>query len=235
MSRARTSRRRQVLRPVPGHPDRDPELRRLRAGPLLHRGRDRRRQLLQDHPVRPALQHRLTHPTIHSDLASSEPSSRGELHEQHSHQRPARLGRLSERRLPSHSASSPPAPPTPTPSSRCPDGSITKTLDDGTVVTVIAGRRVRDYQPRRWAPPRCTATCGSSGTAVVDVSGPNDRGGSIEPGYVVACQTHPRRQAPAPTPASMPRAGVSTEDGGLPRSPAVRQPAAASPSAPARP
>lgn len=66
-----------------------------------------------------------------------------------------------------------------------PDGQISKTLDDGTVVTVFRSGESALISPSMGATP-LHRNVWTSGLARVEVS--TDAGGSIEPGYIVACQ-----------------------------------------------
>jgi MspA len=66
-----------------------------------------------------------------------------------------------------------------------PDGQIIRTLDDGTVVTVSRSAESALISPSMGATP-LHRNVWTSGLASVHVS--TDAGGSIEPGYIVACQ-----------------------------------------------
>ncbi|TQF74045.1 MspA family porin [Rhodococcus spelaei] len=68
-----------------------------------------------------------------------------------------------------------------------PDGSISKTLVDGTVVTVTRTGESATVSPSMGATP-LHRNVWVSGSAKVEISGPNAEGGKIEPGYIVACQ-----------------------------------------------
>ena len=85
-----------------------------------------------------------------------------------------------------------------------PDGSITRTIDGGTTVTVSRVGETALISPSLGSTP-LHRNVWTSGTAVVDVSGPKTSG-SIEPGYIVACQLTMLAATPAATPDSMPRA-----------------------------
>lgn len=66
-----------------------------------------------------------------------------------------------------------------------PDGSITQTLVDGTVVTVTRTGESANISPSLGATP-LHRNAWVSGSAKVSLSGPG--GGTIQPGYIVACQ-----------------------------------------------
>lgn len=68
-----------------------------------------------------------------------------------------------------------------------PDGSVTRTLVDGTVVTVTRTGESATVSPSMGATP-LHRNVWVSGSARVELSGPNAEGGDIEPGYVVGCQ-----------------------------------------------
>jgi hypothetical protein len=68
-----------------------------------------------------------------------------------------------------------------------PDGSITETLIDGTVVTVSRVGESATISPSMGATP-LHRNVWVSGKARVNLTGPHADGGKIEPGYVVACQ-----------------------------------------------
>ncbi|MFG1784085.1 MspA family porin [Rhodococcus oryzae] len=68
-----------------------------------------------------------------------------------------------------------------------PGGTISKTLVDGTVVTVTMSGESANISPSMGATP-LHRNVWVSGSAKVELSGDNADGGKIEPGYVVACQ-----------------------------------------------
>jgi hypothetical protein len=68
-----------------------------------------------------------------------------------------------------------------------PGGTISKTLVDGTVVTVSMTGESANISPSMGATP-LHRNVWVSGSAKVELSGANADGGKIEPGYVVACQ-----------------------------------------------
>ncbi|SDC79994.1 MspA family porin [Rhodococcus tukisamuensis] len=68
-----------------------------------------------------------------------------------------------------------------------PDGSTSRTLVDGTVVTVTRTGESATVSPSMGATP-LHRNVWVSGSTKVELSGPNADGGKIEPGYVVACQ-----------------------------------------------
>lgn len=68
-----------------------------------------------------------------------------------------------------------------------PDGSVTRTLVDGTVVTVTRTGESATVSPSMGATP-LHRNVWVSGSVRVELSGPNAEGGDIEPGYVVGCQ-----------------------------------------------
>ncbi|AQA21494.1 mspA family protein [Rhodococcus sp. MTM3W5.2] len=68
-----------------------------------------------------------------------------------------------------------------------PGGTISKTLVDGTVVTVTMTGESANISPSMGATP-LHRNVWVSGSAKVELSGANADGGKIEPGYVVACQ-----------------------------------------------
>ncbi|GAB4583854.1 MspA family porin [Nocardia sp. IFM 10818] len=70
-----------------------------------------------------------------------------------------------------------------------PGGEITRTLTDGTVVTVRLVGESANINPSMGATP-VHRNAWVSGSAQVEVSGPNAKGGKIYPGYVVACQVN---------------------------------------------
>lgn len=70
-----------------------------------------------------------------------------------------------------------------------PGGEIVKTLSDGTVVTVRLVGESATISPSMGATPVHRNTW-VSGSAQVDLSGPNAKGGKIYPGYVVGCQVN---------------------------------------------
>jgi hypothetical protein len=68
-----------------------------------------------------------------------------------------------------------------------PDGSITETLADGTVVTITRTGETANISPSMGATP-LHRNVWVSGRIGAEVTGPNAKGGSITAGYVVACQ-----------------------------------------------
>ncbi|TQF65526.1 MspA family porin [Rhodococcus spelaei] len=68
-----------------------------------------------------------------------------------------------------------------------PDGSITKTLVDGTVVTITRTGESALVSPSMGATP-LHRNVWVSGKVAAEVTGPNAKGGAITAGYVVACQ-----------------------------------------------
>ncbi|MFG1783178.1 MspA family porin [Rhodococcus oryzae] len=68
-----------------------------------------------------------------------------------------------------------------------PDGSITETLVDGTVVTVSRTGESANISPSMGSTP-LHRNVWVSGSTKVELSGAGAEGGRIEPGYVVACQ-----------------------------------------------
>ncbi|MFD4179529.1 MspA family porin [Rhodococcus sp. NPDC058514] len=68
-----------------------------------------------------------------------------------------------------------------------PDGSISKTLADGTVVTITRTGETANVSPSMGATP-LHRNVWVSGKVAAEVTGPNAKGGSITAGYVVACQ-----------------------------------------------
>ncbi|WP_067654298.1 MspA family porin [Nocardia harenae] len=70
-----------------------------------------------------------------------------------------------------------------------PGGSITKTLSDGTVVTVNLVGESANINPSLGSTP-AHRNAWVSGSAQVEVSGGEDIGGKIYPGYVVGCQVN---------------------------------------------
>ncbi|TJZ77144.1 porin [Rhodococcus oryzae] len=68
-----------------------------------------------------------------------------------------------------------------------PDGSISKTLADGTVVTITRTGETANISPSMGATP-LHRNVWVSGRIGAEVTGPNAKGGSITAGYVVACQ-----------------------------------------------
>ncbi|WP_280505075.1 MspA family porin [Nocardia farcinica] len=70
-----------------------------------------------------------------------------------------------------------------------PGGEITKTLSDGTVVTVRLVNESALISPSMGATP-VHRNAWVSGSAQVEISGGEDIGGKIKPGYVVGCQVN---------------------------------------------
>ena len=70
-----------------------------------------------------------------------------------------------------------------------PGGEIVKTLSDGTVVTVRLVGESANINPSLGSTP-VHRNAWVSGSAQVQVSGPNAKGGKIYPGYVVGCQVN---------------------------------------------
>ncbi|MGV9750272.1 MspA family porin [Nocardia farcinica] len=70
-----------------------------------------------------------------------------------------------------------------------PGGEITKTLSDGTVVTVRLVGESATISPSMGATP-VHRNAWVSGSAQVEISGGEDVGGKIYPGYVVGCQVN---------------------------------------------
>ncbi|MGW6377678.1 MspA family porin [Rhodococcus sp. NPDC055112] len=68
-----------------------------------------------------------------------------------------------------------------------PDGSITETLVDGTVVKITRTGESANISPSLGSTP-LHRNVWVSGSTKVELSGANADGGKIEPGYVVACQ-----------------------------------------------
>jgi hypothetical protein len=68
-----------------------------------------------------------------------------------------------------------------------PDGSITETLADGTVVKITRTGESANVSGSMGATP-LHRNVWVSGSAKVELTGPNADGGRIEPGYVVGCQ-----------------------------------------------
>ncbi|SEL18906.1 MspA family porin [Rhodococcus maanshanensis] len=68
-----------------------------------------------------------------------------------------------------------------------PDGTISKTLADGTVVTITRTGETANISPSMGATP-LHRNVWVSGRIGAEVTGPNAKGGSITAGYVVACQ-----------------------------------------------
>ncbi|MBS9376243.1 MspA family porin [Rhodococcus sp. B50] len=69
-----------------------------------------------------------------------------------------------------------------------PDGNISQTLPDGTVVTVTRTGETANISPSMGATP-LHRNVWVSGNAKVELSGPGAKiGGRIQPGYIVACQ-----------------------------------------------
>lgn len=70
-----------------------------------------------------------------------------------------------------------------------PGGEISRTLSDGTVVTVRLVGESANLSPSMGSTPLHRNTW-VSGSAQVELSGPNAKGGKIYPGYVVGCQVN---------------------------------------------
>ncbi|NNH70149.1 MspA family porin [Nocardia uniformis] len=70
-----------------------------------------------------------------------------------------------------------------------PGGEITKTLSDGTVVTVKLVGESANISPSMGATP-LHRNAWTSGSAQVEISGSGHTGGKIYPGYVVGCQVN---------------------------------------------
>ncbi|SNY75829.1 MspA protein [Nocardia amikacinitolerans] len=70
-----------------------------------------------------------------------------------------------------------------------PGGEITKTLTDGTVVTVRLVGESATISPSMGSTP-VHRNAWVSASAQVELSGPNAKGGKIYPGYVVGCQVN---------------------------------------------
>ncbi|WP_028477512.1 MspA family porin [Nocardia sp. CNY236] len=70
-----------------------------------------------------------------------------------------------------------------------PGGEISKSLSDGTVVTVRLLNESANINPSMGATP-VHRNAWVSGTAYVELSGSNAMGGKIYPGYVVGCQVN---------------------------------------------
>ncbi|MFC9786614.1 MspA family porin [Rhodococcus sp. NPDC127528] len=68
-----------------------------------------------------------------------------------------------------------------------PDGSISETLVDGTIVKITRTGESANVSPSLGATP-LHRNVWVSGSAKVELIGPNADGGKIEPGYVVGCQ-----------------------------------------------
>lgn len=70
-----------------------------------------------------------------------------------------------------------------------PGGEISRTLTDGTVVTVRLVGESANINPSMGSTPMHRNTW-VSGSAQVELSGPGVKGGAIYPGYVVGCQVN---------------------------------------------
>lgn len=70
-----------------------------------------------------------------------------------------------------------------------PDGQITQTLPDGTVVTVSRTGESANISPSLGDTP-LHRNAWVSGTTRVNLKGPNATGGRIQPGYIVGCQVN---------------------------------------------
>ncbi|MEV6558259.1 MspA family porin [Nocardia sp. NPDC051756] len=70
-----------------------------------------------------------------------------------------------------------------------PGGEISRTLSDGTVVTVRLVGESANINPSMGSTPLHRNTW-VSGSAQVELAGPNAKGGKIYPGYIVGCQVN---------------------------------------------